>query len=84
MRSELVFNAMAFVPNRYLLTQLAACATRRMHRPNTRIADTANDVLGRFGNAHPILGSKHNGQPADKQLPGESGLPALATDCIAT
>jgi len=72
MRSELVFNALTFVPNRYQLTKLAAYATRRFHKPNTRIADTANDVLDRFGKAHPILGSKHNGKQVEKPLPVES------------
>jgi hypothetical protein len=60
MRSELVFDAMAYVQNRFLLTMLAAKATRKLHRPNTRIQETANDVLVRFsytnpmGNARPI------------------------------
>jgi hypothetical protein len=36
MRSELVFVAMAHVSNRLLLTKLAAMATRKLPRPNTR------------------------------------------------
>jgi hypothetical protein len=48
MRSDLVFAAMAQVSNRYMLTKLAAKATRKLHRPNTRIEDTTNDVLTRF------------------------------------
>jgi hypothetical protein len=51
MRSELVFGAMAYVSNRFLLTNLAAKATRRLHRPNTRIEDTTNDVFVRFSRA---------------------------------
>jgi hypothetical protein len=54
MRSELVFGAMAHISNRYLLTRLAARATRRFHRPNTRIQDTTNDVFERFTRANPI------------------------------
>ena len=40
MRSDLVFAAMAQVSNRYMLTKLAAKATRKLHRPNARIEDT--------------------------------------------
>jgi hypothetical protein len=54
MRSELVFGAMTYVSNRFLLTRVAATATRRLHRPNTRIQDTANEVLGRFHLASPL------------------------------
>jgi hypothetical protein len=55
MRSELVFGAMAHIPNRFLLTKLASKATRKLHRPNTRIQDTTNDVLVRFSRANPIV-----------------------------
>jgi hypothetical protein len=48
MRSDLVFAAMPQVPNRFLLTKLAATATRRFHRPNTRIEETVNEVLMRL------------------------------------
>ena len=54
MRSELVFGAMTHISNRYLLTRLAARATREFHRPNTRIQDTTNDVFERFTRANPI------------------------------
>ena len=54
MRSELVFGAMAHVPNRFLLTKLASKAVRKLHRPNTRIQNTANDVFARFSRANPI------------------------------
>jgi hypothetical protein len=36
MRSELFFGAMTHVSNRLLLTKLAAMATRKLPRPNTR------------------------------------------------
>jgi hypothetical protein len=54
MRSELVFGAMTFVSNRFLLTRVAATTTRKLHRPNTRIQDTANEVFGRFRHANPL------------------------------
>jgi hypothetical protein len=54
MRSKLVFGAMAYVSNRYLLTGLASKATRKLHRRNTRIQETTNDVLVRFSRASPI------------------------------
>jgi len=54
MRSELVFGAMAHISNRFLLTKLASKATRKFHRPNTRIQETTNDVLGHFNRANPI------------------------------
>ena len=54
MRSELVFGAMAHVPNRFLLTKLASKAVRKLHRPNTRIQGTANDVFLRFKHANPM------------------------------
>ena len=53
-RSELVFGAMTYVSNRFLLTRVAAKATRKFHRPNARIQDTANEVFGRFRHANPL------------------------------
>jgi hypothetical protein len=54
MRSELVFGAMAYVPNRFLLTKLVSKAVRKLHRANTRIQNTVNDVFARFSRANPI------------------------------
>jgi hypothetical protein len=53
MRSDLVFGAMAHVSNRYQLCQLASKATRKLHRPNTRVQDTANEVFARFHTINP-------------------------------
>ena len=53
MRSELVFGAMTQVPNRLLLVKLASKATRILHRPNSRIQETMNDVFERFSHANP-------------------------------
>lgn len=62
MRSELVFGAMTHVSNRFLLTKLAARAIRKLHRPNTRIQETMNDVLVRFRHADPIAGVPDTGR----------------------
>ena len=67
MRSELIFSAMAHVPNRFLLTNLASRATRKLHRPNTRIQDTTNDVLVRFSRSVPI--------PIDRYIPQPEAIP---------
>lgn len=71
MRSQLVFDAMSLVPNRFLLAKLAARATRQFHRPHTRIEDTANHVLRRFGMADPMHGSKLNKRQDDRLLQAE-------------
>jgi len=53
MRSDLVFGALSHVSNRYQLCQLASKATRKLHKPNTRLQDTTNEVLGLFQYANP-------------------------------
>jgi hypothetical protein len=53
MRSDLVFGALSHVSNRYQLCQLASKATRKLHKPNTRLQDTANEVLVRFHTTNP-------------------------------
>jgi hypothetical protein len=53
MRSDLVFGALSHVSNRYQLCQLASKATRKLHKPNTRLQDTTNEVLGRFQTSDP-------------------------------
>ncbi|MGC9159425.1 MAG: DNA-directed RNA polymerase subunit omega [Terracidiphilus sp.] len=53
MRSDLVFGALSHVSNRYQLCQLASKATRKLHKPNTRLQDTTNEVLGRFHTSNP-------------------------------
>lgn len=54
MRSDLVFGALTHVSNRYQLCQLASKATRKLHKPNTRLQDTTNDVLDRFRETVPM------------------------------
>lgn len=53
MRSDLVFGALAHVSNRYQLCQLASKATRKLHKPNSRLQDTTNEVLTRFRTTNP-------------------------------
>ena len=53
MRSDLIFGALAHVTNRYQLCQLASKATRKLHKPNTRLQDTTNEVLVRFHKTNP-------------------------------
>jgi hypothetical protein len=54
MRSDLVFGALSHVSNRYQLCQLASKATRKLHKPNTRLQDTTNEVLDRFKDTVPF------------------------------
>jgi hypothetical protein len=61
MRSERVFGAMVYVPNRFLLTKLVAAATRKFHRPNTRIQETMDEVFVRFSQAYPIAEAEETG-----------------------
>jgi hypothetical protein len=65
MRSDLVFGAMTNVSGRYLLAKLASNATRKLHRPNTRIQDTMNDVFMRFSRVSPMAGAR---SPRNLQL----------------
>ena len=53
MRSDLIFGALTHVTNRYELCQLASKATRKLHKPNTRLQDTTNEVLDRFKDTVP-------------------------------
>jgi len=54
MRSDLIFGALTHVSNRYQLCQLASKATRKLHKPNTRLQDTTNEVLDRFKDTVPM------------------------------
>jgi hypothetical protein len=51
MRSDRVFKALPTLRNRYMLCQLASKATRKFHRPNTRIQETMNQVFDRIADA---------------------------------
>jgi hypothetical protein len=54
MRSDLIYGALTHISNRYQLCQLASKATRKLHKPNTRLQDTTNEVLVRFHGASPM------------------------------
>lgn len=58
MRSDLIFGALTHVSNRYELCQLASKATRKLHKPNTRLQDTTNEVLDRFKDSLPSEGAE--------------------------
>ena len=62
MRSDLIFGALAHVTNRYQLCQLASKATRKLHKPNTRLQDTTNEVLVRFRYASPMIQTQPSAQ----------------------
>src|SRR5579862_315513 len=70
MRSDLVFRALSHVTNRYQLCQLASKATRKLHKPNTRLQDTTNEVLNRFEVASPeaeAAEETHAAQPIERR-----------------
>jgi hypothetical protein len=50
MRSELVFAAKRTLRNRYSLCRLVSTATRKVHRPNTRVEETTDAVLMHIAN----------------------------------
>ncbi len=51
MRSQMVFEALHTLRNRYMLCQIASKATRKFHRPATRIQETMNNVLDKISGA---------------------------------
>ncbi|MHB1699432.1 MAG: DNA-directed RNA polymerase subunit omega [Acidobacteriaceae bacterium] len=61
MRSDLIFGALTHVKNRYELCQLASKATRKLHRPTTRLQDTTNEVLERFTENVPTKAARGTG-----------------------
>jgi hypothetical protein len=67
MRSDLIFGALSHVKNRYQLCQLAAKATRKLHKPNTRLQDTTNEVLVRFHSSDPAAPTAAASRPVRAQ-----------------
>lgn len=67
MRSELIYGALTHISNRYQLCQLASKATRKLHKPNTRLQDTTNEVLVRFHHSSP-LGENAGVKAASEQV----------------
>ena len=50
MRSEIVFAAEHRLPDRYMLCRVLATATRKFHKPATRVEDTTDAMLRRIAN----------------------------------
>jgi len=69
MRSDLIYGALTHIKNRYELCQLASKATRKLHKPNTRLQDTTNEVLERFHVASPMASSPQAGAMTAQTLP---------------
>jgi hypothetical protein len=76
MRSELIFGTVAYVSNRYLLAMLASKATRKFHRPNTRIQDTANDAFAHIGRTKPAAGVPRTGNLQPFPPAGQTEIPS--------
>jgi len=62
MRSDLVFEAMTRVSDRFLLAKLVSKTTRKLHKPNTRIQDTTNAVFARLSRDYLVADARriHN------------------------
>lgn len=70
MRSDLIFGALTHVHNRYQLCQLASKATRKLHKPNTRLQDTMNEVLVRFRDSDPAaVPARSSSRPEAASVP---------------
>lgn len=54
MRSQLIFEALRKIPNRYFLAKYSSAATRMLHKPNTPTQDTMNDALRLIAGDGPI------------------------------
>jgi hypothetical protein len=67
MRSNLIYGALTHVKNRYQLCLLASKATRKLHKPNTRLQDTMNDVLYQFRSENPMGRSVRPAEVARKE-----------------
>ena len=74
MRSELVFAATVHVPNRFLLAKLATAATRKFHRPNTRIQETMDEVFVRFSDANSLAGVQGSGNVQPLRCAEKAGM----------
>ena len=70
MRSDRVFDAVQTLRNRYMLCQLTSKATRKFHRPSTRIQETMNGVLDRIAGAErqDVLSEPENFAEAQRRV----------------
>jgi len=69
MRSDLIYGALTHITNRYQLCQLASKATRKLHKPNTRLQDTTNEVLERFHEASPLASGPQMSTVTEQSIP---------------
>jgi hypothetical protein len=90
MRSELVFDALTHLPNRFQLVRVASKAARELHRLGARIQDTMNDVFGRFKHTDPIAHPIPRRDVMDDQIvpravyQSRQSRPQIATQRIAS
>ncbi len=73
MRAHIVFAALQ-TQNRFALCHLAFKSIRKLHKPSTRIQDTANDVLQRIAG----IEERQVGAAAVIALEGTQGQPEIA------
>ena len=75
MRSDIVFDALR-TKNRFTLCHEAFKAVRLLHKDNTRIEDTTNDVLQRLAGATPgtILSPEDAATPALETIQAPFGI----------
>ena len=78
MRSDLVFGAIKQVSNRFLLVRTLAKATRGLHKSGTRIEDTTDVALIRFGCANPI--ARTDAVPIAANIPAHHSRPHGGND----
>src|SRR5258708_35076091 len=85
MRSDRVFDALHTLRNRYMLCQLASKATRKFHRPSTRIQETMNVVLDRIAGAErqAILSEPENVAEAQRRAAETSPPSCLVGFCLS-
>ena len=81
MRSDRVFDALHTLRNRYMLCQLASKATRKFHKPNTRIQETMNEVLDKIASSErqTVLSEPENFAEAQRRAayPSPAACPAV-------
>src|SRR6202162_3153962 len=84
MRSDRVFDALQTLRNRYMLCQLASKATRKFHRPSTRIQETMNGVLDRIAGAErqDVLSEPENFAEAQRRGAGATLVCRLLVFCL--
>jgi hypothetical protein len=73
MRAHIVLAALQ-TQNRFTLCHLAFKSIRKLHKPSTRIQDTANDVLQRIANAD----GQQTGAESANVIENKSGEHAIA------